>query len=163
MMDGMLIDKCALTKCSQGQICCIGDHLRSSCAKSHSPKNLNADCFQMSSFLMPNFKCNSKLAHDSNQPTPPNSLSLSVFSCVTLSCACCHGDMTRKQRRSDETEWRGLEVAVAEAELPNKTQLQQPNCWMFCCKASAEFIRHRGSSLDLSFLAFDATSFMVIP
>lgn len=58
-----------------------------------------------------------------SQP-PPNSLylshSLTVFPPPCLSCACCHGDVKRKQRRSDETEKRGLKVAVIEGGLPNK-------------------------------------------
>lgn len=41
-------------------------------------------------------------------------VSLTFFFSISLSCACCHGDMTRKQSRSDETEKRGLEVAVIE-------------------------------------------------
>lgn len=46
------------------------------------------------------FKCLAKLANEST----PLLFLLSVSSSMSLSFACCHGDMTRKQRRSDETE-----------------------------------------------------------
>lgn len=86
--------------------------------------NSYVDIFQIISFQIPNFKCKAKLANESFLlPLPPLCLSPSVFSSLSLSCSCCHGDMTRKQRRSDEMEWRGLVGAVIEGGLPNKPEL----------------------------------------
>lgn len=133
-------------------MCCISEYFTGSRAESHSPKDENTDLHRGATFVMPNFKCIAKLANES-PPTPPQlSLSLSfslwlyISSSVSLSCACCHGDMTRKQRRSDETEWRGLEVAVIEGVLPNKPHFWQLNCWIFCS--------YKGLCLSFGKLAF---------
>lgn len=67
----------------------------------HTLNKLECRPFPEYLVVVPTFKWKAKLA---NESTPAISLPLSFFpSSMSLSCACCHGDMTRKQRRSDET------------------------------------------------------------
>lgn len=72
--------------------------------------------------------------------------------------------MTRKQRRSDETERRGLEVAVIETRLPNKPQLSPAELLEFFCGSEASAEAQGWLVLgEVGFHSLAATSVMVIP